>query len=90
MSAVSLDEQEILETIGDLIRTMGLSAADQVAVHANTRLIDELGFDSVSMLELLTAIEDKFDITIDFEELDVEVLNVAGSLASLVTRKVAA
>jgi acyl carrier protein len=88
MAATSTDEKAILEGIGEIIRTSGLGPADNVPVTPDTRLIDELGFDSVSMLELVTAIEDKFDITIDFEDLDIEVLNVAGLLASLVARKV--
>jgi acyl carrier protein len=88
MPATSTDEGAILEGIGEIIRTSGLGPADNVQVKPETRLIDELGFDSVSMLELVTAIEDKFDITIDFEDLDIEVLNVAGLLASLVARKV--
>jgi len=90
MPATSTDEKTILEGIGAIIRTSGLGPAGNVEIKAETRLIDELGFDSVSMLELVTAIEDEFDITIDFEDLDIEVLNVAGLLASLVARKVSA
>lgn len=52
-----------------------------------TKLIDELGLDSVSMLELITCVEERFDITIDFDEFDIETLNVAGSLASLIQGK---
>ncbi|MFL6274593.1 MAG: phosphopantetheine-binding protein [Blastocatellia bacterium] len=48
-----------------------------------------MGLDSISMLELVTAIEEEFDITIDFEELDIELLNVASSFAALIGRKAA-
>jgi len=89
MPATSTDEGAILESIGEIIHTTNLGPASDVQIKATTRLIDELGFDSVSMLELVTAIEDRFDITIDFEDLDIEVLNVAGLLAALVARKAA-
>lgn len=62
---------------------------DALALTGDSRLIDELGLDSISMLELVTAIEEEFDITIDFEELDIEVLNVASSFAALISRKIA-
>ena len=62
---------------------------DSLVLTGDSRLIDELGLDSISMLELVTAIEEEFDITIDFEELDIEVLNVASSFAALIGRKIA-
>ena len=62
---------------------------DALVLTGDSRLIDELGLDSISMLELVTAIEEEFDITIDFEELDIEVLNVASSFAALIGRKIA-
>ena len=62
---------------------------DSHVLTGDSRLIDELGLDSISMLELVTAIEEEFDITIDFEELDIEVLNVASSFAALIGRKIA-
>jgi acyl carrier protein len=61
---------------------------DALVLTGESRLIDELGLDSISMLELVTAIEEEFDITIDFEELDIEVLNVASSFAALIGRKI--
>ena len=62
---------------------------DTLVLTGDSRLIDGLGLDSISMLELVTAIEEEFDITIDFEELDIEVLNVARSFAALIGRKIA-
>ena len=61
---------------------------DALVLTGDCRLIDELGLDSISMLELVTVIEEEFDITIDFEELDIEVLNLASSFATLIGRKI--
>ena len=55
----------------------------------STRLIDDVGLDSVGMLDLITAVEKQFDITISLEDLEIESLNDAGAFVSLVRRKLA-
>ena len=84
-----MQEQHIIESIRRLMIGHNIVDNDALVLTSNSRLIDELGLDSISMLELVTAIEEEFDITIDFEELDIEVLNLASSFASLIGRKVA-
>ena len=55
----------------------------------NTRLIEDVGLDSVGMLDLITAVEKQFSITISLEDLEVESLNRSGAFAELVARKLA-
>lgn len=86
MASALLDKQQILSAIEDIVGGQIVTAAPPT-VKDNTRLIDELGLDSVAMLELITCIEERFDITISFEECDFETLNVAGCLATLVQGK---
>jgi acyl carrier protein len=87
MATASSGTHQILRHIQQIIVDERIVHRDVPMLEAKTQLIDELGLDSVSMLELVTSIEDKFDITINFEELDIEVLNVAGSLAALIQSK---
>ena len=87
MAAASSGTQQILNDIQQIIVDEQIVHRGSPLLEPMTRLIDELGLDSVSMLELITSIEEKFDITINFEEFDVEVLNVAGSLAALIQSK---
>lgn len=47
--------------------SLGLDAQN-IVINDNTRLIEELGFDSVSILNLLTSIEKKFNL--DFSQCD--------------------
>jgi acyl carrier protein len=84
-----MQEQYIIDSIRHLMIRHNIISDDALVLTGNSRLIDELGLDSISMLELITAIEEEFDITIDFEELDIELLNVASSFAALIDRKAA-
>jgi acyl carrier protein len=83
-----MQQHNIIDSIRRLMIRQNIVNDEALVLNANCRLIDELGLDSISMLELVTAIEEEFDITIDFEELDIEVLNVASSFAALIDRKI--
>jgi acyl carrier protein len=84
-----MQQHYIIDSIRRLMIRQNIVNDEALVLNANCRLIDELGLDSISMLELVTAIEEEFDITIDFEELDIEVLNVVSSFAALIDRKIA-
>jgi acyl carrier protein len=90
MTSAFSETPQILSQLQQIIVDEQIAHRGPLVLAPETRLIDEMGLDSVSMLELITAIEEKFDITINFEEFDVEVLNVAGSLAQLIENKLRA
>ena len=83
-----MQEHYIIDSIQRLMIEHNIVNDDALVLTGDCRLIDELGLDSISMLELVTVIEEEFDITIDFEELDIEVLNIASSFAALIGRKI--
>ena len=56
-------------------------------LNETTNLIDELGFYSIAMLELVVDVEETFDIRIEDDELLLNVLGNYGSLKSLITKK---
>jgi acyl carrier protein len=70
-----------------LVNTLGLGGrADELA--ASTRLFGELPeLDSMAVVELVYALEDRFAITIDGDEITAEAFDTLGSLSTLVADK---
>lgn len=70
-----------------LVTTLGIEdRAD--SIDASTPLFGGLPeLDSLAVLELVTSIEDRFDITIDDEEFSGEIFETLGSLAAFVEAK---
>ena len=73
-----------------LVTTLGIE--DRAAsIDASTPLFGGLPeLDSLAVLELVTAIEDRFDITIDDEEFSGDIFETLDSLAAFVDQKLLA
>jgi len=73
-----------------LVTTLGIE--DRAAsIDASTPLFGGLPeLDSLAVLDLVTAIEDEFDITIDDEEFSGDIFETLGSLAAFVDQKLLA
>ena len=57
---------------------------------SNTPLLGSLPeFDSMAVMTVITSIEDRFDITVDDDELDADVFETVGSLTRFVETKLA-
>ncbi len=81
-STISLDDVKAV-----LVTTLGVEdrAAD---IQASTPLFGQLPeLDSMAVVELVYALEDRFAITIEGEEITAEVFETLGSLATLVAAK---
>ena len=66
--------------------------ADQFGVAENslnmdTAFIEDLGADSLDLVELMMSIEEEFDIVFSDEELDSPDMKVVGKLVALIDRK---
>jgi len=70
-----------------LVETLGIQdRAD--SINASTQLFGGLPeLDSLAVLELVTALEDRFDITVDDEEFGADMFETLGSLTSFVDAK---
>ena len=84
-----MDEASILATMQRIIIERNMANTTQASLTSDTRLIDDFGLDSVGMLDLITAVEQHFGITISLEDLEIETLNASGAFASLIQRKLA-
>ncbi len=82
-----------MEVVSELKRILGdtLSLGSRAsAFTADTRLLGELPeFDSMAVVNVLTAIEDDFGVTIDDGDLNAEVFETVGTLSEFVSRKLA-
>ena len=68
-----------------------IAADDGREIGAETLLLSRgLSLDSVGLLQLIAAVEDRFDIEFADEELSAEVFESVGSLAEAARRKMAA
>ncbi len=71
-----------------LVETLGVE--DRAAsIHAGTPLLGSLPeLDSMAVLELVAALEQRFGITVDDEDVTAEVFETLGTLTDFVTSKV--
>lgn len=53
-----------------------------------TNLIEDLGFTSIDLMEMIYQLEEIFDIQFSFDDLEVENITVVESLIKLVTSKI--
>jgi acyl carrier protein len=74
-------EQVIAAIVAALCEVLGQDLADATE---ETRLFDDLGLDSTSVLGLLMALEDTMDMQVDPESLEQRHLESIGALAEFV------
>jgi len=59
-------------------------------IGTDAKLIGELGLDSIQIVELLGGLEDEFGISLEDEELSMELFESVRSLAAFIRRRVQA
>lgn len=65
--------------------TLGIDAPRAAAMHAGTELLGSVPeLDSMAVLELVYALEERFEIEVDGDEVTGEVFETLGSLATFV------
>ena len=55
-------------------------------ITKNLSLADDMGIDSLRMVELIVALEERFNITFKESDLDPDIINTVGDLYSLVNK----
>lgn len=74
----------IEEVAALLVETLGIEdrAGD---LHADTELLGSMPeFDSLAVVQILTAVEERFGVEVDDSDVDAEVFETLGSLAAFV------
>jgi acyl carrier protein len=90
MSTVTLDEiQSFLQDyVGKAMRDQGRDVPSSLPDDTDLLLAGYI--DSLGLLELMTALQDRFGSEIDFEKLDPEQMTIIGPLKKFVAEQLAA
>ncbi len=78
---MTLMEKEIIDLIYEITELDRNSELNE-----NSSIIDDFYVDSLSLVTLLLRLEDKFDVTIDFDALDFSDIKDVSSLTKFVTK----
>jgi len=73
-------ERKVIEIIQEIIPDKSKQ------IGRNSQLIEELGFDSVNILELITTIEEKFGISLQDEDLELENFKSVETILALLVK----
>ena len=82
--------QETLDTLKALVITTTRLKIAPAEIRDNANLFDDCGLDSTSVVDLVFAIEEAFDINIPEEEIDAELFQSIKKLAEFIDSKRAA
>lgn len=84
-----MDRNEIIQKLSDIFRmVMGENAADLSTCTEDTRLVDDLGLNSVGMLYLVIAIEEFFNVR--FDDVGAFDIKTVGQVLDYIESKVSA
>lgn len=71
-----------------LSQTLQLNSDVAARMQSNTPLLGAIPeFDSMAVVSIITALEDRFGFAVDDDEIDAETFETVGSLTSFVERK---
>ena len=85
-----MNATEVFEEIRTLLEQVLQLGGRSARFKRDTALFGSIPeFDSMAVVNLLTAIEESFGIVINDDEISVEAFETVGSLADFVTRKIA-
>lgn len=77
----------IQERIKNLICDEVLVGINADEINDSSALVEDLHLDSIQMIELITGLENEFDIILEDEDLDLEFFSTVNSLANFVKSK---
>lgn len=76
------------EKLKEVIANIAMQDVDVISINEETNLINDLGYDSVQIIELIVQLEMEFDIEIEDDDLDIENLIVYSGLYKTIERKI--
>ena len=85
---VTINRSELLHQISEYLEPWILSDADREKIDEKTNLLNDLGIDSVGIMQLLLGVERDYQIVIPEHELDNKVFSRMGNFLDLIESKV--
>lgn len=91
MSTTERISQNMFEDVKSVVvKTLGLDDDRAATLHQDTGLLGNLPeFDSFAVVEVMTALEERFGFTIDDEDVTAEIFETFGDLTDFVKSKLA-
>lgn len=80
--------KEAVECFDQIVRSNSAACAAKAAFDREASFIEDLGFDSLASIKLISDIEEKFDIEFDINELVYDVIGCYGTLLDNVMSKI--
>ena len=82
-------DSSIIDSLRRILIEQGIADAARVNLTRHTLLMDDVGLDSIGMLDLIHAVEREYGVSISLDDLDLRGLNSASTFAALIQRKLA-
>jgi acyl carrier protein len=76
----------MIPRIGDLVARVTRNPGVAKKITASTDLVNEIGLDSLQMIDFLLGLEDEFGVEVDFDSLDMQHLTSVAALCRFVGR----
>ena len=83
-----MQKQEVKDCFKQIVRDSSISCAIMESIDPNADFVEDLGFDSLSTIRLVSEIEKKFGIEFEIDELVYDVIGRYGTLLDNVLRKI--
>ena len=78
------NEASMIPRIGDLVARVIKNPGVAKKITASTDLVNEIGLDSLQMIDFLLGLEDEFGVEVDFDSLDMQHLTSVAALCRFV------
>ncbi|MEV5575043.1 acyl carrier protein [Spirillospora sp. NPDC052269] len=82
---MTTDREKIVFAVSEALAAV--LRRDQATIGEHTRLFDDLGLDSTSVLEVLMRLEDELDLEFDTDSLEQRHFETVGTLADFATEQ---
>lgn len=74
-------------TLKELVKEFAINPIEVNEINNSTTLVDDLGYDSLQMIDFILSLEEKFSINFDDEDFDLELLNNYYNLECIIKEK---
>lgn len=82
-------KEELEKKVYELILGIAVNSGLEVrTIRDETNILNDLGFDSVALIELIVEIENEFNVEMDEDDMDVNNLVVVGNLISMIDERI--
>ena len=82
-----MQKQNVKDYFEQIVRESSISCAIMESIDPNADLVEDLGFDSLATIKLISDIENRFDIEFEVDELVYDVIGRYGTLLENILKK---